>query len=97
MALQVYIAKVSKYWIWIRLADAKNIEELKPLFKDPDVSQNWKDTSFGNFAKTEAPKKLNNQIKLGLKSNIRIRKRRYIDFIKFMNAKTIDDLLSKTE
>ena len=92
-----YIAKVIKYWTHIRLADAKNIEELKPLFKDPDVSQNWKDTEFGNFAKTEAPKKLNNQIKLGLKSNIRIRKRRYIDFIKFMNAKTIDDLLSKTK
>ena len=92
-----YIAKVIKYWTHISIADAKTIEELKPLFKDPDVSQGWKDTDFGNFAKTEAPKKLNNQIKLGPKSNTRIRKRRYINFIKFMNAKNIDDLLSKTK
>lgn len=88
-----YIAKVIKYWTHITIADAKEIDELKSFFNDPLALEGWKDTDFGNFAKTEEPEKLNKPIRKGKNSNMNAWGIKHANFIKFMKAETTDDLL----
>jgi len=86
-----YIARVLKYWPQLKASEAKEIEELKPLFSDPKAEEHFKDNKRYNFALTQEPVKLKRPIRKGPEKNMN-KRGWYCDLITFINAETIPDL-----
>jgi len=87
-----YMAKNRKYWDDITISDAKQIEELKPLFDD-DVTKNevgsW--THRFGVVLTEPPIRLKRPIAIG-KGRVDGLPLRTYDLPKVINAENIDEL-----
>jgi len=94
-----YIAKNRIFWNRISIGDARQIEELAPLFSDQQVA--YEIATWGepqktfHVALTEPPVRLTRPIPLQNPKYARVLSKRNCSFTKLLNARTVDDLFQK--
>jgi hypothetical protein len=90
-----YIARNRIFWNRISIGDARQIEELVPLFSDhraADEIATWGEPQKTfHVALTEPPVRLSRPIPLQNPKYARVLSRRNYSFTKFLNARTVDD------
>lgn len=91
-----HVARNRIYWNRISLSDARQIGELKHLFRDGAVNKEistWrKENQTFHLALTDKPIKLRRPIPYGRRNVGRVLSKRKCDLADLMNAQTVDDL-----
>jgi hypothetical protein len=91
-----YIARNLIYWNRITLSEARQLGELKPLFKNEEINKEisswYSDEDTFHIALTEAPIKLAQPLKLKKSNYARVLSKRKYSFAEFIAATSIDDL-----